>query len=285
MAVYFCDTDCELWHTTVKELGIGVIQMPYTIDGEEYLYDFGEKTDLVGFFKKMEAGSVASTSAQNEAYYLNIFEPYFAKGEDILYVSFSTKMSSTFNFLDSAIETLKAKYPGIRFERFDTESICIGCGIQVELGARFFNSHNHDIDATIEYLTKVREHTDMLFVVENLKYLARGGRLSPAKAAIGNFMQVKPILSTKDGELNVVAKQNGSKKAMSYVVEQFASKYQDLDDAPVYVLGADCDDVVEELTVKIKAYCPKANIINLSIGPVIGAHCGPKTYGVIYTKK
>ena len=72
MAVYFCDTDCELWYTTVKELGMGVIQMPYTIDGEEYLYDFGENTDLKGFFKKMEAGSSASTSAQNEAYYTKL---------------------------------------------------------------------------------------------------------------------------------------------------------------------------------------------------------------------
>ena len=285
MAVYFCDTDCELWHTTVKELGMGVIQMPYTIDGEEYLYDFGEKTDLKAFFKKMEAGSVASTSAQNEAYYTNLFEPYFAKGEDILYVSFSTKMSSTFNFLDAAIENLKAKYPKVRFERFDTQSICLGAGIIVELGARFFNSHNKDIDATLKYLEEVRAHAEILFVVENLKYLARGGRLSPAKAAIGNFMQVKPILSTRDGELNVIAKQNGSKKAMSYVIDQFASTYKDFDNAPIYVLGADCDEVREEIAVRVKAIAPKANIVQLEVGPVIGAHCGPKTYGLIYTKK
>ena len=285
MAVYFCDTDCELWYTTVKELNIGVIQMPYTIDGVEYLYDFGENTDLKGFFKKMEAGSTPITSAQNEAYYLKIFEPYFEKGEDILYVSFSTKMSSTFNYLDAAIKKLHEKYPNVRFERFDTESICLGAGIIVEMGARFFNKHNGDIDATLKYLEYVRSHTSIYFAVENLKYLARGGRLSPAKAAIGTFMQIKPILSTKDGELTVVQKVNGSKKAMGYMIDVFTKDYKDFDDAPIYICGADCDDVVEEFTNKIKEVNPNLNIINLSVGPVIGSHCGPKTYGIIFPKK
>ena len=72
MAVMFCDTDCELWYTTVKDLKLGVIQMPYTIDGKEYLYDFGENTDFKAFFKRMEEGAVPITSAQNEAYYLKI---------------------------------------------------------------------------------------------------------------------------------------------------------------------------------------------------------------------
>ena len=77
MAVMFCDTDCELWYTTVKDLKLGVIQMPYTIDGKEYLYDFGETYDFKAFFTRMREGATPITSAQNEAYYLKIFEPYF----------------------------------------------------------------------------------------------------------------------------------------------------------------------------------------------------------------
>ena len=56
MSVLFCDSDCELWYTRAKELGVKVIEMPYTLDGEECLYDLGEKTDLKAFFDKALPG-------------------------------------------------------------------------------------------------------------------------------------------------------------------------------------------------------------------------------------
>lgn len=62
----FCDSNCELWHETVKELGLKVIRMPYTIDGEMYYYDMGENTDFKGFFDKMKKGAEAKTQALNE---------------------------------------------------------------------------------------------------------------------------------------------------------------------------------------------------------------------------
>ena len=84
MAVLFCDTDCELWYTTAEEMNLKVIKMPYTIDGKEYMYDLGKETDFKGFFDKMRNGASAITSALNEQDYLDYFEPYFKKGEDIL---------------------------------------------------------------------------------------------------------------------------------------------------------------------------------------------------------
>ena len=63
MSVLFCDTDCELWYTTARELGVKVIPMPYTVDGEERFYDLGENTDLNAFFKRMREGASVSTAA------------------------------------------------------------------------------------------------------------------------------------------------------------------------------------------------------------------------------
>ena len=58
-----------------------------------------------------------------------------------------------------------------------------------------------------------------------------------------------------------------------------------MDDSPIYVLGADCDDVVASIAERVKAIAPNANIVILPVGPVIGCHCGPGTFGIIYTKK
>ena len=284
MAVFFCDTDCELWYTTAKELGVKVIPMPYTVDGEERLYDLGENTDLKAFFDRMRAGAAVSTAGLNPQTYIDIFEPYFKAGEEVLYVAFSSRMSNTFSYLDTAIAELKAKYPDAKYRRYDTLNISMGAGIMVYLAAKFFNAHGGDVDATCAYLDTLVQNVAVLFVVDDLKYLARGGRLSPAKAKIGNVLQLKPVLYVnKEGEIDVLTKQNGFKKAMSFIVSEFARKYRPVEGAPVVIVGADCDGYVAELRSRIESEAGGAEIIVQPVGPVIGAHCGPGTYGIIFT--
>ncbi|HIS58389.1 MAG TPA: DegV family protein [Candidatus Limadaptatus stercoravium] len=284
MAVFFCDTDCELWYTTAKELGVKVIPMPYTVDGEERLYDLGENTDLKAFFDRMRAGAAVSTAGLNPQTYIDIFEPYFKAGEEVLYVAFSSRMSNTFSYLDTAIAELKAKYPDAKYRRYDTLNISMGAGIMVYLAAKFFNAHGGDVDATCAYLDTLVQNVAVLFVVDDLKFLARGGRLSPAKAKIGNVLQLKPVLYVnKEGEIDVLTKQNGFKKAMSFIVSEFARKYRPVEGAPVVIVGADCDGYVAELRSRIEPEAGGAEIIVQPVGPVIGAHCGPGTYGIIFT--
>ena len=284
MAVFFCDTDCELWYTTAKALGVKVIPMPYTVDGEERLYDLGENTDLKAFFDRMRAGAAVSTAGLNPQTYIDIFEPYFKAGEEVLYVAFSSRMSNTFSYLDTAIAELKAKYPDAKYRRYDTLNISMGAGIMVYLAAKFFNAHGGDVDATCAYLDTLVQNVAVLFVVDDLKYLARGGRLSPAKAKIGNVLQLKPVLYVnKEGEIDVLTKQNGFKKAMSFIVSEFARKYRPVEGAPVGIVGADCDGYVAELRSRIEPEAGGAEIIVQPVGPVIGAHCGPGTYGIIFT--
>lgn len=284
MAVFFCDTDCELWYTTAKELGVKVIPMPYTVDGEERLYDLGENTDLKAFFDRMRAGAAVSTAGLNPQTYIDIFEPYFKAGEEVLYVAFSSRMSNTFSYLDTAIAELKAKYPDAKYRRYDTLNISMGAGIMVYLAAKFFNAHGGDVDATCAYLDTLVQNVAVLFVVDDLKFLARGGRLSPAKAKIGNVLQLKPVLYVnKEGEIDVLTKQSGFKKAMSFIVSEFARKYRPVEGAPVVIVGADCDGYVAELRSRIEPEAKGAEIIVQPVGPVIGAHCGPGTYGIIFT--
>ncbi len=283
MAVLFCDTDCELWYTTANDLGLKVIGMPYTVNGVEKIYDLGENTDFVGFFNEMKAGATVTTSGLNFDTYVDIFEPYFEKGEDILYIAFSSKMSNTFEPMQKAVDALTEKYPGVRFRRFDTLNICVGAGFLVYMGAKFFNENGGDIDKTYDYLTSILNKVGIYFVVEDLKYLARGGRLSSSSAMFGNLMQVKPILRVDDeGSVSVYAKQQGSKKAMAFMIAEFKKKYKAYDNAPVFVVGAINDKAVEDVVAQVKEFAPDQEIIVQPIGPVIGAHCGPGTYGLIF---
>lgn len=287
MAVLFCDTDCELWYTHANKYDLKVIRMPYVIDGEERYADLGEETDTDEFFTKMKNGASASTAGLNQTNYYEIFQPYFEKGEDILYMTFSTAMSGTFNYLRLAIEQLQAEYPNVKYRQFDTKNICMGAGLVVYMGAKYCREHGDDIDATYKYLESIVDHIGIYFVVEDMKYLARGGRISPAKAAIGNFMQIKPVLSVDDsGKLDLCSKQNGMKKAVRFMLDKFEEEYKNIDDAPICILDGLNKDVADDMLARVKENHPeiKVEFWRQPVGPVIGAHAGPGVVGIIFTK-
>ncbi len=285
MATIFCDTDSELYYTYANKYNVEVIRMPYILDGEEKLADLGETFDPKAFFGKMRAGAAASTAGLNEETYYEIFKPFFEKGDDILYIAFSSKMSKTFDYLEIAINRLKTEYPNVKYRRFDTLNICLGTGILVYLGAKYCREHGDDIDATYDYLESVRDRVGIYFTVENMKYLARGGRISPAKAKIGNLMNIKPVLTVIDGKLDVCAKKTGLPLAVNFMMKTFEERYDPAFDGPVIILDADNAQVADDMAARVRENYPNADIWRYAIGPVVGVHAGPGTVGIIYIAK
>ena len=211
----FCDSNCELWYTTVAELGLNVIRMPYTLDGKEYFYDMGEKTDFKAFLDRMRAGSVPKTSALNEYSYTEYFEPVLARGEDIYYVTFSHKMSATFNAMDAAIAKLKEKYPERKIMTKDAKTISLGSGF-VTYYAALKKREGATMEELDAYLDELIPHTATYFVVDDLTYLHRGGRISGPAAAIGTMLKICPVMDVNsEGTLIVRRKAVGRKKALN----------------------------------------------------------------------
>ena len=281
MSVLLCDSNCELWYTTVKELGIDYIPMPYLYNDREYFYDLGENTDFAAFYSAVRAGAVPKTQALNPENYKDVLEPYFAAGEDVLYISFSHAMSGTFAQLDAALSELKQKYPNRKCTVFDTKSISLGTGIQVKAAAELKNKGASD-EEIISFLNDFTNRVAVYFVVDDLMHLKRGGRLSAASAAVGTLLSVKPVLTTNSqGGLSVLEKVSGRKKAVRSLCEKVARTIADYN-YPVYVVDADCKEDGDELAAMIKARRPEADIVRQTVGPVIGSHCGPGTLGVIF---
>ncbi len=278
----FCDSNCELWHETVKELGLNVIRMPYTIDGEMHYYDMGENTDFKGFFDKMRKGAEAKTQALNEYDYLEYFEPVLAAGDDIYYITFSHKMSGTFGAMKSAIAQLKEKYPDREIRYKDSKTISLGAGMIVYYGALEYNK-GATMDELDAYLDDLVEHVATYFVVEDLTYLHRGGRVSGVSKVVGNLLGIKPMLCfDKEGKIINFAKVKGFKNALSKLRAIMAEKGSELDRYKVFILQADTEKAAEDFVAAIKEQFGDLDVVVQPVGPVIGSHCGPGTIGLIF---
>ena len=287
MSVFFCDSDCELWYDKIDELGIQTIEMPYSINGgDEIGYDFGRDTDFVKFFDDMRKGANVKTHALNEYDYINYFEPHLKNGDDIIYVHFSSEMSGTFASMNKAIKSLKEKYPDRTIKTVDTKSICMGAGIIVYMSALLWKNGASD-DEIIKWVEDNRDKYATYFVVEDLKYLKQGGRVSPTVALIGNCLAMKPILSIKsNGKIEKVNTARGFKKGVRTLVDYLVQLGDNVKDYPIVIIHADNVEYAEYTRDLIKqAIGDDADIWMQPIGPVIGAHAGPGTIGLIFHAK
>lgn len=281
MSVLIIDADGELWFTRQEELGVDYIKMPFSYGGKEYDYDLGKDTDFRAFYDAVRKGEVPKTMALNPEDYIRILTPYFEKGEDVLYVSFSHAMSGTFDHLNTALTTLYEKYPDRKCTVFDTKGISLGAGIQMEYAAELKNAGASD-EEIIAKLTEFRDRIAVYFVVDDLMHLKRGGRLSGVAAFAGTLLSLKPILTLDEhGGLKVFEKITGKKKALRKMADRVINELTGTD-FPVYIVDADCPEEGDALKEMILEKRPEAKIIRQIVGPVIGAHCGPGTIGVIF---
>lgn len=281
MSVLIIDADGELWFKRQEELGVDYIKMPFSYGGKEYYYDLGKETDFRAFYDAVRKGDVPKTMALNPEEYIDIIEPYFARGEDVLYVSFSHAMSGTFDHLETALKTLSEKYPQRTCRVFDTKGISLVAGLQMEYAAELKNGGASD-EEIIEKLTALRDRVAVYFVVDDLMHLKRGGRLSGIAAFAGTLLSLKPIL-THDarGGLKVYEKIAGKRKALRKMADKVIAELTGTE-FPVYIIDADCPEEGDSLRDMILEKRPEAKIVRQIVGPVIGAHCGPGTVGVIF---
>lgn len=281
MSVLLCDSNCELWYTRVKELGLDYISMPYCYGGGEYGYDLGENTDFKKFYDAVRGGTVPKTMALNPENYKEILTPYFKAGEDVLYISFSHAMSGTFAQLDVALKELKKEFPERKCTVFNTNSICLGAGIQVEAAAELKQKGASD-EEILAFLKDFTNRVAVYFVVDDLMHLKRGGRLSAGAAVAGTLLSIKPMLTVnEEGGLNVIEKVAGRRKAVRALADKVIKGLTGTEYS-VYILDADCKEDGDKLAELIKAERSDAKIVRQTIGPVIGTHCGPGTLGVIF---
>ena len=255
-----------------EQYNIRELRLTYTVDGR--LIDGSAPFDGHDFYEAMRRGAEVKTSMISPAAARDAIEPALAAGDDVLFLGISGGVSGTCWGVGLIAQELTAEYPGRRVQVLDTRGASLGEGLVV-LEAAQMAQQGADMDTIIaraETLCgKMRQH----FMVDDLKFLRKGGRLSGAAALAGTLLQIKPILQgDENGKIVVRAKERGRKKAMDTLVALYNELVEDKS-APVGLSHAAAPAEALHLTTLLRQSGCTGPILTVCHEPVTGAHVGP----------
>ncbi|MDR0975856.1 MAG: DegV family protein [Christensenellaceae bacterium] len=283
--VLFSDTDSDLRLSDIKEFDIHILNMPVYIDGEEYIINYEKEPRFDAFYKAVREHKKVSTAAINVQDYKDTFSPFLKNGQDILYVAFSSGLSATFESLKIALKELKEEFPDRTVHYVDTLNISLGAGILArEAGVMLKNGKTPE--EIVKFIEETKHKIQTIFVVDDLGYLKRGGRISAATAFVGGILNFKPVLMVDaEGKLTKKDKCQGTKRSIEYLVNFFKENWNENSEMPIYIIE-NSDTIDSKIFLeKISAAVPAEKqhlVVSSWIGPVVGAHSGPGTRGIVF---
>ena len=282
--VIYTDSACDMLPETLEKWGVKRCDLSFQFDGEDKVYTNFELT-ASAFYQRMREGGVAKTSAVNSETFRELFEQDVKDGKDILYLGFSSGLSTTFNCARMAAEELQETYPDRRVVTVDTLSASAGFGLLLYLAVQKKNE-GATIDEVAAFAEDMRFHLCHWFTVDDLVYLKRGGRISPAVALIGGVLGIKPVLHMDDeGHLISRFKVRGRKAALQSLCDQYGALAHTTSEGVVYISHGDCVEDAALLASMLKEAYGVDVAMTVNVGPVIGAHSGPGTLALFFVAK
>ena len=287
MLVIFTDTDCDVTKKQADALGVKLISMPYIVDGKEIFpyVDFDE-FDSKTFYDMLRNGTVPQTCALNPDKYVEIFEPYYKNGDDILYVHFSSAMTGSFDAMHLATGALSHSYPKTKFYEIDTKGITT-LSYNIVMEAIDLYRAGKSAEEIVAWADAEVDKFAIYFYVDDLKFFAKSGRVSNFKATMGNIVGVHPILNmAEDGMMKQLSSATGRIKTLRKIVDYVEELGDDIMSHRIVIGHSDCLEVAHKLEELLKQrFGDDLQVEYVVVNPTAGSHCGPDGVGVCFHAK
>ncbi len=279
--VIFADSACDIIPETLREWGVRCVDISFRFDHIDQDFTVSD-ISVEDFYTKMREGCVAKTAAANIETFCESFEPVLAEGSDILYLGFSSGLSTTFKQSCLAAEDLREKYPDRKIITVDSLSASAGYGLMLKMAVDKKNE-GATLEETAAYAESLTPRMAHWFTVEDLVYLKRGGRVSPTAALVGNILSIKPILHMdNEGHLIKVTTARGRKGSLKALADHFFESAVDPANGKIFISHGDSLEDAQYLANLIRERGGNKVELITPIGAVIGAHSGPGTLAVFF---
>jgi DegV family protein with EDD domain len=277
MIAIVTDTSAHIPQHLIETHGIEVIPL-WVRFGEKA---FREGTDLTNkeFFALLRQNQeFPSTSQPSAGEFLELYSKLLDQGKDIISIHLSSKLSGTVSSARSAAEML----PGAKITVIDSLWVSMPMG-WVVLAAVRAAAEGQPYEEVVGMVERLLSRVGVVFVVDTLEYLRRGGRIGGAACWVGTLLNVKPLLELRDGRVEPLARVRNKKAAQQRMLDEVSERVKGARNLRLAVLHADAPEEARQTVESVRALFPEAEMIVAEIGPAISSHTGPNTLGLAYS--
>jgi DegV family protein with EDD domain len=269
------DSTMDMPKEMIEKLGIIVVPLAITINGETYLdrvnLDPVEFIEMMGTSKELPKSSQPSAGA-----FLEVYDQLGQEGYEVLSIHMTGKMSGTVRSAESAVQMTETKVTVL-----DSKFISKALAFQVREAAEMANQ-GKSLEEILDRLETVREHTKLYIMVDTLENMVKGGRIGKGKALIGSLLNIKPIASLEGAEYNPVAKVRSHSQVVKFMAKQFAEDVKGKTIKGVGIAHAEAQELSHKIKDSIYELTGFQDVEIDYTGPTVSTHTGPGALALMY---
>ncbi|AIM17403.1 hypothetical protein HW35_15145 [Bacillus sp. X1(2014)] len=276
------DSACDLPKSFYEENKVTLFPLKVEINNQEF--EDVKNIDPKTVYEAIRNGSIPKTSQVSPLLFQEVFTQMAENNEKGIYIAFSSQLSGTYSTAVMILDQVKEKYPNFDLTIVDSKCASLGQGLIVKEAARLA-ANNVSKEEILKKVQFMADHMEHLFTVEDLDYLAKGGRVSKASAFLGGLLNIKPILNVEDGKLVPIEKIRGKKKVLRRLIELMEERGENFQDQIIGISHADSEETAIEVKGMIEEEFRPKEVYISSIGSAIGAHTGAGTISIFFLNK
>lgn len=265
------DSTCDINSDITDNYDIEIIPLNIIIDGVSYLD--GVDVDLDTVYKHMREGRVPKTSQVSFESVSKVIDKCVSNNDDFIYLTFSSKMSGTYDFAKKIIDSYREKYPERKMAIIDSKGGAGGTGL-IALQALKMIKRKLPFETIIKQIQFMIDHIVYYFTIADLRWLSMGGRINKTISYVGNALNIKPYLTVEDGKIVVTKMIHGSKKAIQTLIKDVQNGTAKFTNQIIAISHADDIEAALNVEQKIKDAINGCRTTIFEIGAVLGSHLG-----------
>lgn len=282
------DSSCDIPEQLLKEYDIELVPFYISFDQNKY-YKERIELNINDFYKILRTENVfPKTSLPSVQDYIDKFTIYLNQGLDIVCFCLASQLSGSYQSALNAKNILSEDYPNLKIEIINSRQATGGQGLIV-LEAVRMQKANFTIEQLVDKIKQVRLNCKIVFTVDSLEYLQKGGRIGKVASLLGNIFNIKPLIVLRNDELLPVGRVRGRKKAIKELynlMKQEMGDNQNFDDYNFILLSADCLEDANLVKATLKQdFNIDVNYPIADVGMTIGSHTGPTALGICFVRK
>ncbi|MFC5604646.1 DegV family protein [Sporosarcina koreensis] len=278
----FADSGSDLPKSFFDENDVTLIPLRVLIDDKEG--DDVIEINSKEVYDAIRNGKHPKTSQASPELFHSTWKELAASGEDGLYIAFSSELSGTYNTAVMMKDQVKEGNPNMNLVIIDSRCASLGHGLLIQEAVRLRDAGD-DVRTIERKIRDMANHMEHLFTVEDLDYLAKGGRVSKASAFIGGLLNIKPLLHVESGRLVPIEKHRGRKKVLRRMLELIEERGVELSKQTIAISHGDDESTALEMKALIEEKFQPKNVEVHMIGSAIGSHSGPGTIAIFFLNK